>query len=92
MADFIDLKEVRAGKKKVFSYEGHNKQSIVKGLIGAAIILFFLSLSTFIDLHIDSRWFDVLGYGQVFWTNLDTKLILFGAGFFPSFKVFRLSA
>lgn len=92
MADFIDLKEVRDGKNKVFSYRGPDKGSIIKGLITAAIILLIVSLSTLVNLHIDSRWFEVLGFGNVFWTNLGIKISFFGFSFALVFLFFYLNS
>lgn len=57
------------------------------------IILFFflLSISTISRLVLDYRWFESLGYTQVFTVTLKTKLLLFIIGFTISFLILYLS-
>src|SRR5688572_5169851 len=52
-----------------------------RGLMIFFAVLFaaFLSGGTALSYYIESMWFDSLGYGEVFWTNLNLRAGVFAA-------------
>ncbi len=56
-----------------------------KRIIIALLILVFIFARFFITLKLDLTWFDVLGYGSVFWRNFYAKLTIGGAIFIAAF-------
>lgn len=60
-----------------------------KLLLLFAGLLVFLSFRFFIDLKLNSTWFDILGYSSVFWRTFLAK-VLFGGGVFAAVTILNL--
>ncbi|GAA4732967.1 hypothetical protein GCM10023328_10340 [Modestobacter marinus] len=52
------------------------RAKLVSGAI-AVLLVSFAAISTLIDVYVDHAWFDETGYTEVFWTELQTRLLLF---------------
>lgn len=48
-----------------------------KWIVGILLIALFFGLSPLVSIYVDSLWYDSLGFSDVFWYTLKTRLLLF---------------